>query len=777
MYTLLEFQEKAVNKLQECVITAISDGRQQTPVLLKAPTGAGKTVMAAALIERVVDQAHLHPGLDSNMAFIWFAPNTLHIQSYTALSKFYEESRRLNCIDLNNLTSDPVLNPGDLLFVNWASLSNKNNIWRKENESKTNLETLIENTKANSTKIILIIDEAHLSAFTGKQAIAVRYLIAADIELLITATENNVPDLNVIVNRNDVIRQQLIKKSVRLNIGLNPAQQNSDNVNIHLLRKAFEKKAELQRLYDKEVGYGVVNPLILIQLPSDSTALSEEDKSVKENVEYLLNSEFNISTNNGKLAVWLSGEKETAGLEELNGFQDVLIFKQAIAQGWDCPRAAILLNYRTIGSPNFGIQTVGRILRMPHRKHYLHDELNHGYVYTDIQTSQIRLVPDDIDYIERFIAVRKENSNWVYDTLQTARITNDRDTPSTLNSIFQSIFFNVMEERYRVKQLIDVDIFTERTEEENQAQKEKNTDLMREHGWRFDIDTHQITIPTDITIDEYQVNSIIEINKTNSKAFAITSEQFSKYFDRFCYDCITRLIKEKSWRQMRSTLINFAEFYLESFEFDARKIFLYPYNKRLLIADINIALERFDEWQRAKGNENRRVEYTDWEIPKERFYNENHNGFDVDSHALDPFYEQVSASKPEKLFKQFLITNEDKIDYWYKNGDAGREHFSVDYLDLSGKKRLFYVDFIIKMKSGKIGFFDTKSLRSDIDASNKHNALRKWMSENGSNYIGGVIIPVETAGIWNFYYSEFDLVANKYIENTTGFTALNFNNI
>jgi type III restriction enzyme len=777
MYTLLEFQEKAVNQLQQHVITAIEDGRNQTPVLLKAPTGAGKTVMAAALIERVVDQAHLHPGLDSNMAFIWFAPNTLHIQSYVALSKFYEDTRRLNCLDLNSLTSNPVLNPGDLLFVNWSSLSSEKNIWRKENESNTNLETLVENTKANSTKIILIVDEAHLAAFTGTQATAVRNLIAADVEILITATPNNVPDLNVVVNRNEVIKQQLIKKSVRLNIGLDPAQQNSDNVHIHLLRKAFEKKNELQRLYDAEVGDGVVNPLILIQLPSEKNELSDEDKTIRETVENLLNSEFNISTNNGKLAVWLSGEKNKDGLEELNGFQDVLIFKQAIAQGWDCPRAAILLNYRTIGSPNFGIQTVGRILRMPHRKHYLNDELNHGYVYTDIQTNQILLVPDDTDYIERFKATRKENSNWIYDTLQTARITNDRDTPSTLTSKFQNIFFKVMEEKYGVQQLIDVDLFTERSEEENQVQKTINTDLMRQRGWEFDIDTHQITIPTDITIDEYQVNSTIDINNTNSKAFAITSEQFRQYFDRFCYNCITRLIKEKSWRQMRTTLINYAEFYLESFEFDARKVFLYPNNTALLIEDINLALERFDVWQRAKGNENRRVDYADWEIPKERFYNENHNSFEVQSHALEPFYEQASASKPEKLFKDFLIANEDNIEYWYKNGDAGREHFSVDYKDIGGKTRLFYVDFIIKLKSGKIGLFDTKSLKADIDASNKHNALRKWMTDNGDSFFGGVIIPVETADIWSFYYSEFDLEENKFIENTTGFTPLNFNNI
>lgn len=775
MYTLLEFQERAVNQLQQHVITAIEDGRQQTPILLKAPTGAGKTVMAAALIERVVDQAHLHPGIDNNMAFIWFAPNTLHIQSYVSLSKFYEDSRRLNCLDLNTLSANPVLNPGDLLFVNWASLSNKNNIWRKENESNTNLETLVENTKANSTKIILIIDEAHLGAFTGTQASAVRNLIGADVEILITATPNTVPDLNVIAHRNEVIQQQLIKKSVRLNIGLDPAQQNGDNVHIHLLRKAFEKKNELQKLYDSELGEGVVNPLILIQLPSDNSTLTDEDKTIRDIIEGLLNVEYNISTSNQKLAVWLSGEKDKDNLEELNGFQDVLIFKQAIAQGWDCPRASILVSYRTIGSADFGIQTVGRILRMPHRKHYDNDDLNHGYVYTNIQTNQINLVPADSDYIDKLKADRKENKNWVYDTMQTAQVINDRATSSTLTSAFQTIFFNVMEEKYGIRQLVDIDLFTARTEAENAAQKKTNTDLMRERGWEFDIDSHQIKIPVDIKVDPYQVEAI-SLNLTNTKEFAITSDEFRQFFDRFCYDCITRLIKEKSWRQMRTTLINFAEYYLEAFEFDARKTFLFPQNKTLILDDIRVALERFDVWQRAIGNENRRVEYANWEIPKERYYSDKHNRFEVESHALAPFYEQISASRPEKLFKDFLIANEAKIEYWYKNGDSGREHFAVDYEDVNDRKRLFYVDFIIKMKSGKIGLFDTKSLNSEIDASNKHNALRKWMEANGQDFFGGIIIPVETAGNWNFYFSEFELPKNRFIENTTGFTNLNLSN-
>ena len=776
MYTLLDFQEKAVNALQNHVIEALEIATPQTPVLLKAPTGAGKTVMAAALLERIVDQAHLHPGLDNNMAFIWFAPNTLHVQSYDSLNQLYEEQRRLNCLNLNELSANPVLNPGDLLFANWSSLSSATNIWRKENESNTNLESLIENTRQNDTKILLIIDEAHLSAFTGAQAKAVRELIAADVEILITATPSGeqltkAQDRLVNVPRKEVIEQELIKKSVRLNIGLNPDEQNGENVHIHLLRKAFEKKAELQKLYNEELGEGVVNPLILIQLPSDKSTLSDEDKTIREVIEGLLNMEYNIYTANGRLAIWLSGEKDKDGLEEMNGLQDVLIFKQAIAQGWDCPRAAILVSYRNVQSPDFGIQTVGRILRMPHRKHYTNDDLNHGYVYTNIQTNQIKFVPSDADYFDKLLATRQDDKGWLYTNLKTAQMINDRKTSATLTSAFQTIFFNIMESKYGVKQLPEWDLFTPRESDDADvlALKEKNTNLMREKGWEFDISSHQIKIPTDIKVDPYQVNAIA-INSENSKDFAITSEEFRQYFDRFCYDSITLLIKEKSWRKMRETLINFAEYYLQAFEFDARKIYLFPQNKALILDDIRVALEEFNKYQHEQEVVNRRVEYSDWSIPKERFYSEKHTREEIDNHALTPFYELNVASNPEKLFKDFLIQNEDKIEYWYKNGDSGREHFAVDYTDIAGVKRLFFVDFIIRTKDGRIGLFDTKSLKADISDANKHNALRRWMNENGTEYFGGVLIPVEKANVWKFYYSEFDLEENKYIESINGFS-------
>jgi len=778
MYLLKEFQEKAVKSLLEHTYETLNATTKQIPVLLEAPTGSGKTVMMAAYLERLVDELHLQPELSDNVAFIWFAPNTLHIQSFLSLQKLYADTNKLNCMDLSTLNSNPVLNAKDLLFVNWSSVDGMKKIWRKENETNTNLESLIENTYANNTKIILIIDEAHLSAFSGPQAIAVRRLIKAQIEILVTATPGQRPQRLVFISRKEVISEQMIKKGVRLNIGLDPEKQNSDNVHIHLLRTAFAKKKELEDTYKSELGENVINPLLLIQLPSETESLSDEDKSLRDMLVGLLSNEFDVTTTNGRLAIWLSGERDKDGLEDPNGMHDVLIFKQAIAQGWDCPRASVLVSYRNVRSKDFGIQTVGRILRMPHQRHYQNDSLNYGYVYTNIESNSINFVPSDVDYFNYQIAERKKHNNWCFEKLTTATVINDRASKGLLNSGFEKVFFELMETTYGVKQLPELDIFSNEVDRELKATVAANRQAMKDKLWIFEIDDHQIHIPTNIEIDPYEVSSMI-LGANQVKNFAITTAEFSTMFDRFCYESITRLNRSKSWKKLRETLVHFAEYYLNIFEFEAHKLFLYPHNKGLLIEQITKALEAFEAMQNAIGNNKRRLENSEWEVPELRYYSEQFTREEIESHALEPFFEYNNASNPEKAFKEYLKANEAHISWWYKNGDNGKEHFAVPYEDKDKVLRLFYVDFVIKLKSGKTCLFDTKTKRSDPEAPNKHNALLKYIEEqNAENpdrmLTGGIIISEEIGGVLNFRYCK-----NRILDtlDLKGWDFLNFGNL
>ena len=773
MYILKDFQENKVLELLNHTYEALAETQRQIPLLLEAPTGAGKTVMMAAYIERLVSELPLRPGLPAEVAFVWFAPNTLHIQSYESLTALYADTQTLNCLDLGSLSTNPALAHRDLLFVNWSSVDSTKKIWRRDNEHSTNLETLVENTRADSVEIILIIDEAHLSAFTGKQAVAVRRLIGAKLEISVTATPLTRPRLNVSISRRQVVDEQMIKKGVRLNIGLDPDQQNGENVHMHLLRVAWAKKQELTRLYAEELGPNVINPLLLIQLPSDNASLSDDDKKVRDIVVALLESELGITTDNGRLAIWLSGEKNKDGLEEANGLQDVLLFKQAIAQGWNCPRATILLNYRTIQSPSFGIQTVGRILRMPHQRHYQHDDLNYGYVYSNIPSSQINFVPSDQDFIHIQHAVRRQEPGLVFDRLSSATIVNDRISPGVLSSEFEAIFYKIMERHYDLEELPDVNLFTGDPDEFDDLVKQ-NRGRMKARLWEFTIDEHQVPIPTDIEVDPYAVNSIV-VGRDQIKHFSVTQAEFDKMLDKYCYDSIRILNRSKSWKTLRRTLIQFAEYYLNINEFEARKVFLHPQNQTYLNQHITEALEEFAAWQNLLGNSSRRPVTAEWTVPEYRYYSTDYEAKKSPAHSLKPFYELSSASNPEKLFAEFLDAQAEHLEWWYKNGDSGKEHFSVPYHDSAGVLRAFFVDFVVKLKSGGIALFDTKTKKSDSESPNKHNALLDYLEkENAANtsrqLIGGVLIPEETAGSWAFRYCRNRITAT---DDLTGWEFFN----
>ena len=88
-----------------------------------------------------------------------------------------------------------------------------------------------------------------------------------------------------------------------------------------------------------------VNPLVLIQLPDSRKGMLDR----KGRIIKILDSKFKINTNNGKLAIHLSEKESKINLENIeknDNEVEVLIFKQAITVGWDCPRSSILVLFR-----------------------------------------------------------------------------------------------------------------------------------------------------------------------------------------------------------------------------------------------------------------------------------------------------------------------------------------------------------------------------------------------------------------------------------------------
>ena len=171
--------------------------------------------------------------------------------------------------------------------------------------------------------------------------------------------------------------------------------------------------------------------------------------------------------------------------------------------------------------------------------------------------------------------------------------------------------------------------------------------------------------------------------------------------------------------------------------------------------------------ERRRQAAERAIVDTRWELPKDRLYDEETNEVvaNVENHALEPFIRLKRASTPEQRFEAFLEGHKEHIAWWYKNGDKGRDHYAIAYTKNDKSRGLFYVDFIVQMKSGRLMLFDTKSANSDPEAPAKHNALIDYVRAH-PDLGGGVIVEDSPSGNW--------LYCDTHIENTTdhrGWTA------
>lgn len=736
MIILKEYQSKAVTSLIEDSWLLLKNPARQQKMVLKAPTGSGKTVVMANYMSKVCEEVKDKLELKNRkIAFIWFAPNQLHIQSYNSIRNYFENLRAISPIQFEDITENK-LHENEVLFVNWQSVNKEKNIFVRKNEQGKDLITFVDNSYADDVEIVCILDEAHYHA-NGTKAKKLLRDIDAKIEIDVSATPIFKSDYCHTIRRYEVIEEEMIKKNVVLNPALDHLKQKNISLDQYLLNQALSKRDEIANAY-KSLGIDI-NPLLLIQLPNDTKKESVLDKQKLELLEDALKIK-GYTTDNHKVAIWLSNRKDNLeGIEGLNSITDVLIFKQAIALGWDCPRSAILLIFREINQESFGIQTVGRILRMPQQKHYSNGLLNNGYVFTNLSKNLIQIVQEDMDYIVQNKALRIPT----YQNIElNSSFINTQLVRNRLSAQFRKCLYQASEKHFDVnKELVTSSFVNE------------NKKRLQEKFIELDVEKIEIPIPKDI---EFAVDDTVII-VDNIERFAKTSDELNILFRQFCRNNIGSYAKVDSTPILELALILFFEDYLAIDEIPAIKIILFEQNKTKFIGLIDIAMQIHAELLKQKAlKATKKVDTLIWEIPSERIYNEHyHKKQNTEKHTLIPFYEQHNASNPEVKFAEFLELNKNHIEWWYKNGDKNKEDFAVTYYDIEISLKGFYVDFVIKLKNNKICLFDTKTRGSDKNFINKHNALIDYLTENSTSdkeLIGGVIIPDERGNdvVWKY---------------------------
>jgi type III restriction enzyme len=720
---VLKYQHEAIDSLLG-VVNKFLKKEETKNVVLQAPTGSGKTIMMAEFLDRFATESKD----DKSFSFIWAAPRKLHNQSKEKLENYFKDSRVLECLNIEDL-SETKIGENEILFLNWESINKRDNVFVNDNERDFNLTSMISNTMEEGREIILIVDESHHTSKapnTGGLIEIMKPRITIEVSATPPKTQS---DYTEKVEFKDVVQAGMIKKEVSINPNLKEDKLEGEGSDEFILREALKKREELKKEFEK-LGKKI-NPLLLIQLP-DKGKFDKEDTRKEKMIEELLAKKFNITTHNGKLGVYLSEDKRNLeNITKNESDEEVLLFKQAIALGWDCPRAYILVLFREWHSEVFKIQTVGRIMRMPELLHYKIEALNKGYLYTNIANTHLKMEEDIAkEYFTIYTAQRKHGDNL---NLKSYHIKRDRGE-TRLDATFFKIFETECK-KYKLKNKLTLKVT-------------KSID--------------HIPVDGTLHVENYgTVNDPVETLKNISLARnTLELELALKYMiDNTLREGGLLFPESRSIERVFKCIYNF---FLDELKMDYEEkekeiiaIVLDNKNENLQHFKniINLSLREYVDAHPPKKNEAIENEAL-WNIPEVVELNANHKERKpkVKKSAMVPFYESTSQARhweTENKFIEFLEAS-NKVEWWFKNGERDGTYFAIPYKDSANENQAFYVDFIVRLKDGRLGLFDTKSgwTAEAQKAGPKSAGLQKYISEHKDKKLFGSIVVPKGNSFW-----------------------------
>jgi len=742
---LKNYQEKAVGELIATFKTLLTKEEQKKVCVFQAPTGSGKTLMTAKFIEEIIREV---PEMD--LCFVWISigKGELHLQSKHSLERVFGGAPRVSLVEEEFTGGRERIIRNEVVVVNWEKLRSKEretgdwkNILMKDGE-KLNFRDVLSKTR-EQRKVIMIIDESHIGA-TAERTNELRDEINADVILEMSATPRITPDPRdlargtagyVFVEPKDVIDEGMIKKELIINEKIDEITDDEVDSQEVVLQTAYKKRLELKKLFEKEKAN--INPLVLVQIP---TAEAGEDK-IKAVRKFLADkgiTERKDGTGNGKLAIWLSEQKsETLDwVSEPDNEIEFLIFKQAIDTSWDCPRAHILVKFRESHSETFEIQTVGRILRMPEQKHYASEDLNRGYIYTNVQSIIVKKEEYNPNIIKHLKAIRKE----VYKPIKLTSYYKSRADYGDITSSFTPVFEKTACEHFGLKG--DHTMFAQ-----NVAKVEKE-------GVILDVKKYQQDIIANAKIEGMTFDEIEgKIDSAARARLTIAGNDLQALFEQIIKERLGSFKNVKrSVPAVKTAIYTWFRKYLGSKAWPEEMILVqmvlaHNGNRKKFEEILASAIEAYkavrekEILKRVEESE----QFYDFEIAKESFFNQHTDErVEHEKFVYEPCYLSASRLNPEKNFEKFLAENSDKIVWWWKNGENKQDYFGVKYEYPAGVIHTFYPDYLVQLADGRIGIIETKDM-GDRDGGNytkaKAEKLQEYIKEQkGKKLFGGIAI-------------------------------------
>ncbi|MBE7192971.1 MAG: DEAD/DEAH box helicase family protein [Gordonia polyisoprenivorans] len=366
------------------------DATDHWSVALSAPTGAGKTVIASAVIETLFDGAGSFPE-DPLATVLWVTDDpALNEQTKRKMLQASSTLSPARLITIDAGFDQEVFDNRRVYFLNIQKLARTNPLSRSNAERRTYSlwQTIANTVRDNGAHFYVVIDEAHKGMKSeGDRATIVSRIIngqdgvnpAAPIVWGISATpERFVQAIRrwdhprtskaVTVPLDDVRASGLLKDKIVLD---NPADSQHEG-DTTLARAAVAQTREFEsswRTYAETQGEPAVLPVLVVQVqntPSDAE-LTELLAAIFGAWEGLQDENV-VNTFGEHTALSLGGHTIRYTLpQEIQDDLDirVVLCKDAISTGWDCPRAEVLVSLRRAVDYTYIAQLIGRMVRTP----------------------------------------------------------------------------------------------------------------------------------------------------------------------------------------------------------------------------------------------------------------------------------------------------------------------------------------------------------------------------------------------------------------------------